>query len=171
MKTLLAILLLLAAGPAFALTYTFGFVSASAGTGLGSTATINIKVPGTFGGANPTDATQGRYLKNAKIWVDSPASGDSLTTLQVIDIDGVVPVPARAAFASYPVIADMLDTVSGFTPALMLPSDGYVAEAFDQNGDAMTRFLPSGLYLKAGFQAGSGIGKTVRIVLRWGFWQ
>lgn len=171
-KLLIFLIFILLSNPCLASTYGFGFVSFSATTGIGGSATVSVPVPGTFGGLNPNDPSQGRYLKNAMIWCDSPSAGDELSLLQVVDTDGVVPAPARAAFPNYPVIFDLLDTVTGLSPALFIPSSGFLAEAFDATGSPMTRFIPSQLYIKATYQAGGlGIAKTMRIVLRWGILQ
>lgn len=149
----------------------FGFASFSITTTLGGSATTSVKIPGTFGGIQTSDPTQGRYLKSVTVWCDAPSNGDQITLLQIVDTDGVVPVPARAAFPNYPVIFDMLDTVGG-VQSLLLASTPVEFDAFDTSGVATSRFLPSQLYLKVTFQAGDlSIGKIMRAVIRWGIWQ
>lgn len=172
MKFLLVFILVFS-GVAEASTYGFAFASFSATTLLGGSITTSIQVPGTFAGVNPADPTAGRYLKSATLWADSPAAGDQITLLQIVDIDGVVPAPVRAAFPNYPVIFDMLDTISGVQSTVLLPPDPpLVIEAFDTSGSAGTKFVPSGLYFKVTFQTGGlSIGKTLRVLIRWGVWQ
>lgn len=157
---------------ATATTYSFGFQGITGNSGIDGTVTVSVQIPGTFGGITPADPGAGRYLKNAMIWCDSPATGDQFTLLQVVDTDGVVPVPIRGNFPNYPVIIDLLDNATGGTKALFIPSGGISMDAFDTNGNTTARFLPSQLYLKMTYQAGGlGIGKTFRAVVRWGIWQ
>lgn len=171
-KLALIIFALLFTIEARASTYGFGFVSFSMTTGLGGSVTNSVQVPGTFGGINPNDPAAGRFLKSVMLWCDSPAAGDQITLLQVVDTDGVVPSIVRAAFPNYPVIFDLLDTASGASSALMMPSSPLTVEAFDTEGQPTSRFLPSQLYLKFTYQAGGlGIAKTIRAVVRWGMWQ
>lgn len=149
-------------------TYGFGFLSFSATTTLGGTGTTSIQVPGTFGGVNPVDPSQGRYLKGALVWCDTIDADNAVTLLQIVDIDGVVPSPVRAAFPNYPVIFDLIDAGS----TIMLPPDPLLIEAFDTSGLPTTRFIPSQLYIKATFHAGGlGIGDVFRVLIRWGIWQ
>lgn len=173
MKKILALLLFsLSAMTARASTYGFGFQGATGTTDITGAVTVSVQIPGTFGGVAPVDPSQGRYLKNAMFWCDAPAAGDRLSLLQVVDTDGVVPVPVRGAFPNYPVIFDLLDTATGGTSALFIPSAGITADAFDTNGQPTARFIPSQLYAKFTYQAGGlSLGKTIRVIYRWGIWQ
>lgn len=149
-------------------TFGFGFYSFSSTSILGGSCTDSFQIPGTFGGLVPADPANGRYLKSALIWADVPVAGDAITLLQIVDTDGVVPVPVRALLPNYPVVFNLLDDSS----TAMLPPGGLEIGAFDTVGNPATRFIPSQLYFKITFQTGGlTIGNVFRTVIRWGIWQ
>lgn len=153
-------------------TFGFGFISASATTILGGSKTISIQVPGTFSSVFPTDPTAGRFLASATFWSDATNPSDSIDLLQVVDTDGVVPVPVRAAFPNYPVIFDMIDSIGGVQSSIMMPTSPLTITAFDSSGVASARFIPSQLYIKMTFTTGLlSLGQVFRVLVRWGMWQ
>lgn len=153
-------------------TYAFSFCSVTLTTNLlTGQATASIKIPGTFSGAVPSDSTNtGRFLRSVSIWSASAVDGDAVTSIKLVDNDGVVPLAARAAFPSYPVIIDLLDTVTGADSKLLIPPAGITAEAFNTIGEVESRFLPSGLYLEYEVTAGAPAIRLFRSNIRWGKW-
>lgn len=133
---------------------------------------VDIVVPGTFAGVSPADPTgAGRYLKSVFVWSGNAADGDAITTMELSDDDGVVPVPVRAAFPSYPILIDFLDTVAGQTKQFPLPPNGTTVEAIDSMGLPVARFIPAQLHLKLTFAAGGiNLGRSWRGIIRWGAW-
>lgn len=132
-------------------------------TGLG---TISIKVPGTFSG--PMDNVNIRYLKQVDVYADTPADGDFVDGVQLSDDDGVIPVPARGAFPSYPVLLDFsTDTMIGTSSKAGFYFDN-AGETHIQTFDGSPQPLPSGLYLKATINNAGLLSKTYRVNVVWG---
>lgn len=114
---------------------------------------LTFKVPGTFAGLVPSDPTAGRYFKSFHIWADIPIVTNRLDSLKLVDTDGVVPVPARAAFPNYPNIIEFFsaeDVAAGLLNGCYFhPDDGLKIEPFNEGGQSVVQFLPAGLYLVA----------------------
>lgn len=145
----------------------------SATTILGGSVDNQIKIPGTFTSFDPAIApSNGRWLKKTMIWTDTGAAGDKIVSLRLEDVDGVIPVPARAAFISYPVISYLMDqdVESPGSPGLYIPPGIVLTiEPIDPVDNRGLQFLPSGLYLCSTFTSGAlGINKTCRINYIWG---
>lgn len=141
-------------------------------------APISIRVPGTFSGLKPSGVMipDGRFVKLIEFWCDTYSAGDRLYDLRAEDTDGIIPVPARVAFAAYPVLfrfdeSDLLET-NGMSRGLWLRSSSTIRfSPFDDGGDAALDFIPSGVYLVGTFEAGDGLlgnGRKVRANLSWG---
>ena len=134
--------------------------------------TVNLLIPGTFAGNPPSTLVgTGRMFKQATIWSPNWVDGDALTAMQLVDIDGIVPVPARVAFPNYPVIIDFLDQISGQAKQLSIPSAGVEIDAYDSNGQQTAQFLPGQFYFVLTFASGGGAGRTFRGTIRWGYYQ
>jgi hypothetical protein len=155
-----------------ATTYTFSCCGFKIVTNSSGVATLDITVPGTFDTLNPIDPVNGRFLKSAMIWAESPYSNDRITALKIVDTDGVVPLPVRANFPNYPVIVDLIDTISGFDKAVYMPSlEPLFLEAFDTNSNNTSRFVPSGLHVVVTIQSGAiEANRNFLINIRWGAW-
>lgn len=132
-------------------------------TGIGS---ISIKVPGTFSGFPPIDPTGARYFDHADIMSDSPGTNDYVDAISIEDTDGVIPVPARVAFAAYPTIVNF----SSDTGVATSSKSGYY---FNPEGhvkigtiDGTLQIIPSGLYIIATIHG--GLNKTYQINVVWG---
>lgn len=133
-------------------------------TGIGNVA---VKVPGTFSGFPPVDPAQARYLSYVEFSADTITVGDYVDAISIEDTDGVIPVPARGAFPSYPTIIDF----SADSGATGVTIGGYY---FDKNTgyvkistfDGLPQLIPSGLYIKATIHG--GLDKVYRVNIVWG---
>lgn len=163
MRRILPLLLLLAA-PAHA-AIQLAPVRASVTTSILGTGSLSVKIPGTFAGLAPADPTAVRYLSKIAIWADSPADGDFISSIAIQDTDGVIPVPARAAFPNYPIIAGFLE--SGVADGGWLKTEGMTIEPLG----GVLKTLPSGLYITALFTSGGlSLGKIFRVNILWGYY-
>lgn len=139
----------------------------SATTLLGGAVTVSFKVPGTFGGLPPADPAMQRYFVEARMWPVSFQDGDAVDTLQIVDTDGVIPVPARVALPNYPVVVDFTsDAPSGAAAGQFFQSgQPVVIRGFNDTPEP----VPSGLYFTLRFVSGGlAIGKTFRGNIVWG---
>jgi hypothetical protein len=138
-------------------------VSTSAITG---DAEISVKVPGTFQGLG--SLTNLRYLKRVDIESDVVTVGDYIDNIEITDADGVIPVPLRAQFPSYPQIFDFSvdeSVATGSKSGYYFGADGKITiESI--SGEAMP--VPSGLYIKAKINNGGLLSRTYRINVIWG---
>lgn len=136
---------------------------ASATTLLGGSVTLSVKIPGTFSGLLPDDPTAGRYLSKLAIWADNPIAGDYISSIALTDTDGVIPAPARGAFANYPTIVSFAE--AGVADGAWLKSDGMVIEP----PGGTLKLLPSGLYVTASLTTGAlALGHVFRMNVLWG---
>lgn len=126
--------------------------------------TINIKVPGTFGGTDPSvTGFQGRRLKKIGLWLEGRGTGDKLTSLCIKDVDSILPAPYTGA-----VLNSLIDTtVPTNNKAITLPPGGQPFQLdfpTDPSDPAWAKaIVPSGLYLVVKFQKGS-IGVDTAVV-------
>lgn len=142
-------------------------------TGIGGTVTNQLKIPGTFSSMDGSVApANGRWLKETMIWTDAGAVGDKLTLLRIEDVDGVIPVPARAAFPDYPVLSYLMDqeVESPGAGGLFIPVGQLIRiQPIDPLDVRGLQFIPSGLYLCSTFTSGGlSLSKTCRINYLWG---
>lgn len=137
---------------------------------LGGSAAFSVKVPGTYGGLQPTDPTAGRYFKQARCWSTAPEDGDILTGLKLTDTDGVLATAERALCPNYPDVSYFYDPqVDGQTlkTGLLLNGETMI-DAFNPAGNAPL-LLPSGLYIAGTFTSGGlTVGATFRVNIIWG---
>lgn len=121
---------------------------------LTGTATINAKIPGAFQTIDPTSPNfTGRQLLKMGAWFEGRAAGDKISSMIVKDIDGVIPVPYRAAFSAYPIIAYLHDTtVDAANQGIALPPSGPFQIEFPTNNPRTK--IASGLYIVFTFQKG-----------------
>lgn len=139
----------------------------SATTLLGGAVSVAFKVPGTFGGIPPADPAMQRYFVEASLWPVSFQDGDAVDTIQIVDTDGVIPVPARAALPNYPVVLDFTSDV---------PSGAAGGQFFESGAPIIIKTfggvpepVPSGLYFAFRFVSGGlAINKVFRGNLIWG---
>lgn len=139
----------------------------SATTLLGGSINFSFKVPGTYAGLTPTDQTAARYLKEIRIWSDSPQNGDVLTNLKITDTDGVCFAPEQAALPNYPDVAlfsELASLPAGLSTGILLNPDGCTIV----NPSTDLKPVPSGLYLSGTFSSGGlSLGKTMRCQIMW----
>lgn len=134
--------------------------------------TFSLKIPGTFAGFSSSNNVNGRYVRSLNLWTQDGTHGDRAHTVILRDDDGVIPAPARGAFANYPVIQELGDTAVGETGdvkrgVFLPPGEVVVLGSVDPNYYV---FVPSGLYMKATFESANLLpsGKKCYCNLIWG---
>ena len=135
-----------------------GFSGTTNSSGVGS---VSVKIPGTFAGQSPsTLCGYAVQMVCWKAWFASPSIGDYISSIELVDTDGVIPEPARAQFPNYPVIVSkMSSNVPQSNQLYYLPMDQIV-----QNDGTI---IPSGLYLSITLQKASAIVDTYFINMCW----
>lgn len=134
--------------------------SIKATTGDDGKIDIVIPVPGTFNGIDPS-VSNGRLFISALLWTNNPVDEDRITQISLQDKDGVLPVPARAQFANYPILGYSIDpemTYGNVILAEILLNGSRVTE---MGPPLVPRFLPSGFYLCATFTAGDAAANRI----------
>lgn len=124
-------------------------------TGEDGTSDILIKIPGTFNGIDPA-VSSGRFFSSAQLWSLSFVVNDRITEICVKDVDGVIPVPVRALFSSYPILGYSIDPDMSYDSTILgavLLNSSRPIEIGPASVD-MPRFLPSGVYISAKFVSG-----------------
>lgn len=130
-------------------------------------ATMLIKVPGTFSGLS--NGSDGRYLVKTTIWTKDHVDGDKISSLAAKDLDGVLPVALRGAFASYPILLTFSDTEATYGGNV---TEMYVPPLPTQNlgpiNPLVPRFIPSGVYIYGIFTAGTvAANRELYINIQW----
>lgn len=129
--------------------------SVNAETGSDGTVVIQIKIPGTFNGIDPS-SSNGRFFSSALIWTNQPTDNDQIVNLAVKDLDGVIPPAATGQFPYYPVLGYSIDPEMSYSGPIQ-NSILLVRNQPTQIGPSdpdLPRFFPSGMYLCATFVAG-----------------
>lgn len=140
-------------------------------TGISGSVSFSIKIPGTYGGLQPSTATTGRYFQEAHLWSDSLANGDYVKDLKLTDTDGVVPTAERALLPAYPDVVRFYDAadVDNDNGVYLNSNTPSIIKPFDQDGQPSIRYMPSQLYLTGTFVAGTlAIGRVLRCNIIWG---
>ena len=121
--------------------------------------TISFKIPGNFTTIKKDDPNySGWQLDRAVFSFSSPSFGDKINSITLKDNDGLLPIPFRSIFPSYPILAsgsiDSLDPMN--QGAFIIP--GLPVE-YKMEGQSM--LLPSGMYLEIQAQKSSAIVDTL----------
>lgn len=109
----------------------------------------------TAGGTRNLDfpiGAEDRYLGGLRLILENHADGDTVD-LMVVDIDGIIPVPYRAAYSSYPVLKQFGD-------------DWNVDAAESDQGREIFNFVAkinAGLYIRVGYTSTGGTDVTVKL--------